>query len=871
MEWSNGHRSKENPADLKVIDRFLSPGDVVMKTEGAECKLGTVTSLSMLLSLETSGGKKLKNVNVKNVKPVHPFQPSAYVIHGQWLGRVYTAVCDVTVLFDDGAVCIAHEADYTRVKPTGSFEETDMPTYFPSQKVKLTKKALKEADWMAGKNNKKRNSGIVVDVEVVLVLVDWIMQAGWAAEAAPPPGEVLPADLKVLDYFGNFDWSLLDHCLLKKDVAKKDASLEQDGPFESAPLTTLKGKNNNKGAKVLAFLKENVAKVTGIISQVNITWQDGTTSAQVPTVEVAPLPHTPDKEFFPDDFVVSAENPTDFGVVKRVNASEQTCTVKWSPTSSIHADRLDREGCENDVPVFSLLHHPLYDFRVGSLVILLPAEGQEGTKCGFVIGKEDLKIRVVWDDKSVTLEEPDRLFLVASEDDDDGDLMLDGMGEGEGGEEDEEDQVVDMSAFSATGGFGEGGFGGLGEFTGFGNTFSFSAPAGKVKKAEDPETYEKLKCEAKLVVVQFGTSWSMACVTISPALEKLSEQHEEVLFVTVDVEQAKEIEDGKDVKEHPTFKLFLQGKLVSSFEGADEQKLQGEVERWKSSPQADNKKEENKEEKKEETCAPVVPVHSSEIFQVLDGVPSSHFYLLPQPQPSPKFSKAVTKEWSVLQSLPSSGIFVRAFEGRIDLMKVLIVGPEKTPFYGNVFCFDVSLPSDFPLGPPLVHFISHVSERMHPNLYETGKVCLSLLGTWGGSESERWSTSSTLLQLFVSLQGLILSVPEPYFCEAGLEKTRGTKLATIASKLYNENSLLLSLRSITLQLQSNNPPEFTQIIRAHLKEKREEILQHCRKYLGKESAELPEKFGVPFGTCSTGFKKMLERLFPSLEEHLSKL
>ena len=52
-----------------------------------------------------------------------------------------------------------------------------------------------------------------------------------------------------------------------------------------------------------------------------------------------------------------------------------------------------------------------------------------------------------------------------------------------------------------------------------------------------------------------------------------------------------------------------------------------------------------------------------------------------------------------------------------------------------------------------------LSERLNPNLYENGKVCLSLLGTWSGPG---WDPdSSTLLQLLVSVQGLVL-VDKPY-------------------------------------------------------------------------------------------------------------
>lgn len=47
--------------------------------------------------------------------------------------------------------------------------------------------------------------------------------------------------------------------------------------------------------------------------------------------------------------------------------------------------------------------------------------------------------------------------------------------------------------------------------------------------------------------------------------------------------------------------------------------------------------------------------------------------------------------------------------------------------------------------------------------YENGKICLSLLGTWHSEEKgEAWSTSSTVLQLLVSLMGLVL-VKDPFY------------------------------------------------------------------------------------------------------------
>jgi ubiquitin-conjugating enzyme E2 O len=108
------------------------------------------------------------------------------------------------------------------------------------------------------------------------------------------------------------------------------------------------------------------------------------------------------------------------------------------------------------------------------------------------------------------------------------------------------------------------------------------------------------------------------------------------------------------------------------------------------------------------------------------------------------------------------------------------------------FFFDVHLPADYPNEPPAISFFSY-GERLNPNLYvyasgcwaltrrhrsdtrcgrcgsyETGKVCLSLLGTWSSTQpGEQWEPgSSNLMQVLISIQGLIL-VEQP-FCKRAL-------------------------------------------------------------------------------------------------------
>ena len=62
----------------------------------------------------------------------------------------------------------------------------------------------------------------------------------------------------------------------------------------------------------------------------------------------------------------------------------------------------------------------------------------------------------------------------------------------------------------------------------------------------------------------------------------------------------------------------------------------------------------------------------------------------------------------------------------------------------------------YPTAPPIVEIVTTGggSVRFNPNLYASGKVCLSLLNTWhGGAVCEGWTSASTLLQVLVSIQG----------------------------------------------------------------------------------------------------------------------
>eukprot|EP00966_Prymnesium_polylepis_P308737 7134428-Prymnesium_polylepis.1 len=155
-------------------------------------------------------------------------------------------------------------------------------------------------------------------------------------------------------------------------------------------------------------------------------------------------------------------------------------------------------------------------------------------------------------------------------------------------------------------------------------------------------------------------------------------------------------------------------------------------------------------------------------------------------------------------SLPasvSSTIWARVNESKMHIWRAMISGPEGTPYSGGLFVFDILCPAEYPNVAPKVNLqtTGGGSIRFNPNLYNCGKVCLSLLGTWQGDSGESWhAKTSTLLQVLMSIQALIL-VPDPFFNEPGYERIRNTPEGDLQSRQYNETLREATVRYAMIQ------------------------------------------------------------------------
>ena len=80
-------------------------------------------------------------------------------------------------------------------------------------------------------------------------------------------------------------------------------------------------------------------------------------------------------------------------------------------------------------------------------------------------------------------------------------------------------------------------------------------------KEINAEEYEQLKQSTKPVVIDFHATWCGPCKILSPILEELQEEMEEVEFVKLDVDQFPEISGANQVMGVPTVVIIKDGEV----------------------------------------------------------------------------------------------------------------------------------------------------------------------------------------------------------------------------------------------------------------------------------------------------------------------
>lgn len=108
------------------------------------------------------------------------------------------------------------------------------------------------------------------------------------------------------------------------------------------------------------------------------------------------------------------------------------------------------------------------------------------------------------------------------------------------------------------------------------------------------------------------------------------------------------------------------------------------------------------------------------------------------------------QETQRLLAEPVAGISATPYQDNLRYFAVAIEGPEDSPYENGVFQLELFLPSDYPMAPPKVRFLTKI---YHPNVDKLGRICLDIL-------KDKWSPALQIRTVLLSIQAL-LSAPNP--------------------------------------------------------------------------------------------------------------
>ncbi|XP_055340563.1 ubiquitin-conjugating enzyme E2 R2-like [Paramacrobiotus metropolitanus] len=121
--------------------------------------------------------------------------------------------------------------------------------------------------------------------------------------------------------------------------------------------------------------------------------------------------------------------------------------------------------------------------------------------------------------------------------------------------------------------------------------------------------------------------------------------------------------------------------------------------------------------------------------------------------------RMLMQEFQQLQKEPNEGFQVKLLkEDNLFEWDVAIFGPPETVYAGGYFRAVIKFPPEYPFSPPSVRFVNKI---WHPNVYDNGTVCISILhpatnDTRSGElPCERWNPTQNAHSVIMSIISLL--------------------------------------------------------------------------------------------------------------------
>ncbi|PWY65355.1 ubiquitin-conjugating enzyme [Aspergillus sclerotioniger CBS 115572] len=161
----------------------------------------------------------------------------------------------------------------------------------------------------------------------------------------------------------------------------------------------------------------------------------------------------------------------------------------------------------------------------------------------------------------------------------------------------------------------------------------------------------------------------------------------------------------------------------------------------------------------------------------------------------------ITREIKQIQQGADLSLAVSYEDSDVRHVRALILGPPDTPYQFGFFEFLIKFGREYPTEPPTVRALTtnRGRTRFNPNIYASGRICLSILGTWRGEPGEQWSSAQCLESILISIQSLMSS--NPYENEPGYENSNSP------GDKQNMENYVAKIRHETLRLAVIEPLE----------------------------------------------------------------
>ena len=141
--------------------------------------------------------------------------------------------------------------------------------------------------------------------------------------------------------------------------------------------------------------------------------------------------------------------------------------------------------------------------------------------------------------------------------------------------------------------------------------------------------------------------------------------------------------------------------------------------------------------------------------------------------------------------LDDEGIYYKHDEENILKGYAYICGPKESVYFGGNYFFEFNFPYDYPHKPPKVLFRTNDGvTRIHPNMYRSGKMCLSILNTWKG---DPWTGCQTIRSVLLTIVSIMDDKPllhEPGFTEKHSDTKKYSEIIEFKNIDFSINELL---------------------------------------------------------------------------------